>query len=213
MMKIVIFCQSIVSCWNHGNAHFLRGIARELIARGLDVTVYEPAQGWSRTNLIADQGEAPLAEAARLVPGAKIVTYDLASLDLEEALDGAAVVLVHEWTDPDLVGRLGRKRSNGGSFALLFHDTHHRAITAPHEIARFDLSGYDAVLAFGEVLRQVYQARGWGRRVFTWHEAADWPLFHPPGESDKDIDLVWIGNWGDDERDRELYEYLIEPSV
>src|SRR5438105_7880509 len=125
-MKFVIFCHSIVSCWNHGNAHFLRGIARELIGRGHAVTVHEPALGWSRTNLIADQGEAPLAEATRLVPGLNVALYDLPSLDLDEALDGAAVVIVHEWTDPDLVRRIGRRRTAGGSFTLLFHDTHHR---------------------------------------------------------------------------------------
>ena len=32
---------------------------------------------------------------------------------------------------------------------------------------------YDAVLAFGETLRRRYERLGWGRRVFTWHEAAD----------------------------------------
>jgi spore maturation protein CgeB len=33
-MRIVLFCHSLVSDWNHGNAHFLRGIAAELLARG-----------------------------------------------------------------------------------------------------------------------------------------------------------------------------------
>jgi spore maturation protein CgeB len=63
-MRYVIFCQSIASCWNHGNAHFLRGIARELLRRGHQVIVYEPADGWSRTNLARDHGEAALAEGA-----------------------------------------------------------------------------------------------------------------------------------------------------
>jgi spore maturation protein CgeB len=31
-MRVVIFCHSLVSDWNHGNAHFLRGVARELLA-------------------------------------------------------------------------------------------------------------------------------------------------------------------------------------
>ena len=30
-MKFVLFYHSFASCWNHGNAHFLRGVARELI--------------------------------------------------------------------------------------------------------------------------------------------------------------------------------------
>ena len=29
-MKFVLFCHSLVSDWNHGNAHFLRGVVREL---------------------------------------------------------------------------------------------------------------------------------------------------------------------------------------
>jgi spore maturation protein CgeB len=212
-MRFVIFCHSILSCWNHGNAHFLRGIARELIERGHQVKVYEPVDGWSRTNLIRDHGETSLAQAAALVPGLRIFSYRSHSVDIEEALEGADVVLVHEWTDADLVNRIGSQRTAGGSFVLFFHDTHHRAITAPHEIQCFDLSGYDGVLAFGEVLREVYEAHGWGRRAFTWHEAADWPLFHPKEQREKDLDLIWIGNWGDNERDRELHEYLIGPAV
>ncbi|MFL5259936.1 MAG: glycosyltransferase, partial [Hyphomicrobiales bacterium] len=102
---------------------------------------------------------------------------------------------------------------SGARFTLFFHDTHHRAVTAPHEISRFDLSGYDAVLAFGEVLREIYAAWGWGRRAHTWHEAADTALFHPLTSVEKTSDLVWIGNWGDDERDRELNEFLIEPAI
>ena len=32
-MRTVIFCHSLISDWNHGNAHFLRGIAGELQAQ------------------------------------------------------------------------------------------------------------------------------------------------------------------------------------
>ena len=35
MAKIVLFCHSLRSDWNHGNAHFLRGIATELQRAGL----------------------------------------------------------------------------------------------------------------------------------------------------------------------------------
>jgi spore maturation protein CgeB len=94
---------------------------------------------------------------------------------------------------------------------LLFHDTHHRAVTALHQISSFQLGYYDAILAFGEVLRQIYQRLGWAGRVFTWHEAADVALFQPRFHLSKDADLVWIGNWGDGERDGELQEFLVEP--
>jgi spore maturation protein CgeB len=210
-MKFVLFYHSFASCWNHGNAHFLRGIARELIRLGHAVTVLEPANGWSRTNALHDGGAAALAEASRLVEGVTLETYDLETLDLDAALDGADVVLVHEWSNPELVAEVGGRRMRGGDFVLLFHDTHHRAVTAPGELERLSLDGYDGVLAFGEVLREVYMKRGWGRRVFTWHEAADTALFHPqPGAPHHD-DLIWIGNWGDGERGEELRTFLVHP--
>ncbi|MBK5957703.1 glycosyltransferase [Rhodoplanes elegans] len=209
-MKVVIFCHSLESCWNHGNAHFLRGIARELLRAGHAVDVHEPADGWSRTNALADGGPAALAPADRLVPGVGLHRYDAAGPDLDRALDGADLVLAHEWNEPRLIAALGARRAADCRFLLFFHDTHHRAVTAPDEIGRFDLDGYDGVLAFGEVLREVYLKRGWGRRVFTWHEAADTALFRPLAR-ETDRDLVFIGNYGDGERDVELKTYLMEP--
>ena len=47
-MRIVYFTHSLVSCWNHGNAHFQRGVLRELVRRGHDVVAWEPSSGWSR---------------------------------------------------------------------------------------------------------------------------------------------------------------------
>lgn len=210
-MNFVLFYHSLASCWNHGNAHFLRGVVRELVARGHAVTLFEPAQGWSRANAIADGGAASLAEADTLVPGVEVRLYDLETLDLAQAVAGADVVMVHEWNEPELVSRVGDLRRAGHPFTLLFHDTHHRAVTAPQEISRYDLSAYDAVLVFGEVLRSVYRDNRWADAVFTWHEAADIALFKPPAERTPDLDLIWIGNWGDNERDAELREFLIEP--
>lgn len=210
-MKFVMFYHSFTSCWNHGNAHFLRGVTRELLHLGHDVTVYEPVDGWSRLNALRDGGHAALEESARLVPGVKLRPYRFGTLDLDEAVDQSDVVIAHEWNEPALIAGLGERRRAAGGFVLLFHDTHHRAVTAPDELGRFALECYDAVLAFGEVLRRVYQRLGWGRRVFTWHEAADVALFSPKPNDGKDADLVWIGNWGDGERDRELREFLLEP--
>lgn len=210
-MRVVIFCHSLLSDWNHGNAHFLRGVATELAARGHEVRAFEPADAWSLRNLLADAGEAAVEDARRAYPGLPSSPYDLRALDVDEALDGAALVLVHEWNDRELVRRLGdhRKRARG-PYVLLFHDTHHRAITAPDEMGAYDLSGYDGVLAFGEALREVYVARGWARRAFTWHEAADVRVFRPlPARPDGP--LVFVGNWGDEERTRELGEFLLEP--
>jgi spore maturation protein CgeB len=209
-MKVVFFCHAFTSCWNNGNAHFLRGVTRELARAGHSVLVCEPKDGWSRINALQDGGQAVLEETASLVPGVQSCLYG-EPLDLDEILQGAEVVVVHEWNPPALIARIGRLRVNGGKFNLLFHDTHHRAVTAPEQLAQFDLDGYDGVLAFGEVLREIYVGRGWARRAFTWHEAADIELYRPMPEIEKESDVVWIGNWGDDERSAELTEFLIEP--
>jgi spore maturation protein CgeB len=210
-MRIVIFCHSLISDWNHGNAHFLRGVASELIDRGHDVVVYEPLDSWSREQLIADAGIGVVLRYLAAFPllDSHIVDYD--ALDLEQALEGAGLVLVHEWTPPSLVERIGRHKARGGRYTLLFHDTHHRSTTDAAAMAACQLDPYDGVLAFGEVIRERYEAFGWARRAWTWHEAADTRTFRPvDAEGDRD-DLVWIGNWGDEERSAELHEYLIEP--
>lgn len=210
-MKIVLFCHSLRSDWNHGNAHFLRGVVSELAARGHRVRVLEPSDAWSAQNLAADAGEAALSAYRGVYPGLDVQTYRLDALDLDASLDGADLVLVHEWSPPELVRRVGAHRRAHRGYQLLFHDTHHRLLTAPDEIRAFDLSGFDGVLAFGEVLRERYAALGWGRRAFTWHEAADTRVFYPRPRTRRDGSLVWIGNFGDEERRRELGEFLVEP--
>ncbi len=210
-MKIVLYAHSVVSDWNNGNAHFLRGILSDLERRGHPTLVLEPEDGWSRTNLVASQGSAPLERFAACFPHLHISTYG-PGFDHQAALDGADVVIVHEWTPPDLVARIGRLRQDNGRFALLFHDTHHRGVSESASIEQLPLSDYDAVLTFGETLRHRYERLGWGRRVFTWHEAADTTVFRPLLPKGPQKDLVWIGNWGDGERARELHDFLIEPA-
>jgi spore maturation protein CgeB len=95
---------------------------------------------------------------------------------------------------------------------LLFHDTHHRAVSEPEAIRAFDLSGYDGVLAFGETLAEAYRTWGWGSRAFVWHEAADTRLFRPPERETEREGLVWIGNWGDGERGEEIEQFLLRPA-
>ncbi|MEE1655327.1 glycosyltransferase [Microvirga sp. CF3062] len=210
-MKFVYFTHSLASCWNHGNAHFLRGVLRDLIHRGHEVMAYEPRSAWSLENLLKDHGDAGLNAYRSLYPELTSTAFD-PDLDLEEALADADVVIVHEWNDPWLVAAIGKVRRQGGRFTLLFHDTHHRAVSDPNAIRQFDLNGYDDVLAFGETLAEVYRRWGWGERVHVWHEAADIRLFHPPAQEVERKGLVWIGNWGDDERSTELESFLFRPA-
>jgi spore maturation protein CgeB len=208
-VKIALFYHSLVSDWNHGNAHFLRGIATELISRRHEVIVYESRDAWSFTNLLAEQGEAPIAEFHKVYP---LLRYEqFGELDIDRALDGVELAIVHEWNARSLIGQLGEYRSRHHHLRLFFHDTHHRAVTAPEEIAEFDLCHYDGVLAYGRILRDLYIRNGWARCAWIWHEAADPRVFHPIPGIARTRDLVWIGNWGDEERASELREFLVEP--
>lgn len=210
-MKIVYFTHSLASCWNHGNAHFLRGVLRELMALGHDVAAYEPAGAWSLENLLGDHGPDGLDAYRDAYPELSSTAIDPAA-DPSPLVDDADLVIVHEWNEPALVAAIGRLRTAGARFTLLFHDTHHRAVSEPHAMRAFDLAGYDGVLAFGETLAEVYRGWGWGKRVFVWHEAADTRLFHPPEREGPRDGLVWIGNWGDGERSAELEEFLFRPA-
>jgi spore maturation protein CgeB len=211
-MKFVLFCHSLLSDWNHGNAHFLRGIVTELQARGHDVEVFEPADAWSVQNLVGDEGENALGDVLQAYPSLRITRYELSALDLDAALEGSDVVLVHEWNPHALVAAIGRHHARGGAYQLLFHDTHHRSVSEPDAMEAYDLSAYDGVLAFGEVIRERYVSLGWARRAWTWHEAADTRIFHPRGgDTVRALDLIWIGNWGDDERSQEIRDYLVDP--
>ena len=210
-MRIIFFYHSLLSDWNHGNAHFLRGVASELVRRGHQVRVYEPQNGWSHRQLLAREGTGTEVALYRCYPELRGCSrrYPPAGPDLDRVLDGADLVLVHEWTAPELVAAIGRHRRTA-SYRLLFHDTHHRSVSEPHAIAAYDLRDYDGVLAFGAVISELYQHHGWARAAWTWHEAADVHVFRPHRQPRRS-DLVWVGNWGDGERERELHSFLLDP--
>jgi spore maturation protein CgeB len=222
-MRFVMFYHSLVSDWNHGNAHFLRGIVSELLRQQHKVVVYEPQDGWSLENLLADQGHEALAAFRSAYPNLKSRFYALegAALPREviEEITRADVVIVHEWNEPALVNAVaearGDARGNARRPRLFFHDTHHRVVSEPGASHQLHLDRYDAILAFGSSLADLYRAQHPGQRVFVWHEAADTAWFYPRDAaqlpSGPSGDLVWVGNWGDDERAAELDEFLIEP--
>jgi spore maturation protein CgeB len=183
---------------------------RELINRGHNVVVCEPEDSWSLSNLIADHGTQPIEEFKQYYPNLKSVLY-IPDEALDPAiLQDADLVIVHEWNDPSLVEMIGTLKERYG-YKLLFHDTHHRAVSDSESMAKYNFDNYDGALVFGEVIKGIYQQRKWIQNVWTWHEAADTELFKPHPEVEKEGDLVWIGNWGDDERKDELQEFLIKP--
>jgi spore maturation protein CgeB len=207
-LKVRLFCHSIISDWNNGHAHFLRGIVTELIERGNDVIVFEEKDCWSLKNALRERVDV-VESFHRRFPSIRVIRYD--RLQLDSALLDADLVIVQEWCAPSLIAELSALRARDHRFILLFHDPHHRALTEPSSIEKFDLRHFDGVLAFGQVIREIYLQRGWARQAWTWHEAADTRIFHPIPSVDKDLELVWIGNWGDGERAAELLEFLIHP--
>jgi spore maturation protein CgeB len=211
------FAHSWISDWNHGNVHFLRGLARELQHLGHEVRCYEQFGSWSLTNLVdteGDRAQQAIEQFRCEFPDLDVRIYqrDSGLADaLRFELKGADIVIVHEWNDPEVVNTiLSLKREMG--FAALLHDTHHRAYTNPGELLRFQLQYFDGVLAFGEAIRRIY-VDGFGiERAWTFHEGADSGHF-APRQDERAFDLLWIGNWGDEERTRELREFLIEPAA
>ena len=216
-LNIRFFAHSWVSDWNHGNAHFLRGLVRELIAMGHHVRCYEQLGSWSLSNLVREEGKAAIEAIDQFrqeFPQLNVQFYqddnsfpEFAARELRDA----DVVVIHEWNSPNVVNSvLALKRQLG--FRALFHDTHHRAYSNPRDILRFNLQYFDGVLAFGEAIRKIY-TDGFGvERAWTFHEAADVHSFKPlPGK--RTTDVLWIGNWGDEERTRELQEFLVGPAA
>ncbi len=214
-IRFRIFAHSWISDWNHGNAHFLRGLARELMQMGHEVRCYEELGSWSLSNLVQQEGEVAaqaIEQFRREFPELDVRFYqrdDTLEPTLRLELRDADVVIIHEWTEPAVANAILDLKPQFG-FRALLHDTHHRARTNAGELLRFHLQFFDGVLAFGEAIRRIY-LDGFGMaKAWTFHEAADIRHFHPI-EAQRDIDLLWIGNWGDEERSRELTEFLIEP--
>jgi spore maturation protein CgeB len=217
-LNIALFAHSMISDWNHGNAHFLRGLMRELVRMGHRVRCYEELSSWSLTNLMKCEGERAIEaiNAFRLTYPELDIRFYKSGDDgfknfLEEELKETDVVLLHEWNDPNVVNQVLALKKKFG-FIALFHDSHHRAHTNAGQILKFHLHLVDGVLAFGEAIRRIY-VDGFGvSRAWTFHEAADIEQFYPL-QRKKEIDVIWVGNWGDEERTAELEEFLIGPAA
>ena len=226
-MHVVVFCHSLVSDWNHGSAHFLRGIVSELLADGHTVDVYEPEDGWSRRNLQLDQGEAAFVAFATRFPALHSKRYRPGGPNLDRALGGADVVLVHEWTGRGaLVAAIGAHRATQRalSAALPRHAPPRRLDLAPRgrrstsrklATPRSSSAACRRASTSGAVLighARLHLARGRGRGAGPPAVACA-ARARPRARSPAVTDLVWIGNWGDEERSAgaELEEFLLRP--
>lgn len=215
-LRIHLFAHSLVSDWSHGSAHFLRGLAASLMRLGHRVRCHEQLGAWSLVSLVRTEQERSIDaidEFRRQFRELDIHFYECKDglrEHLKSELRNADVVLIHEWNEPAAVNEVLSLKEELG-FRALFLDTHHRAYTRAGEMLKFHLHLFDGVLACGEPLRKIY-TEGFGiRRAWTFHEAADVTHFSPRTAARK-FDLVWIGNWGSEERTKELSEFLVEPT-
>ena len=219
-LAISFFVHSIRSDWNNGNAHFLRGLVRALgysdrnvTMQQHKVTVFEPEQNWSIENLFAEgeKGKTSVEQFAKTYPEVRLQLYQLNREQLRSRLLEEDIVVVHEWNPPELIEMLLALRDELG-FHVLFHDTHHRASSSPDQIKLLQVPRFDGVIAFGEALRRIYRDHFGITRVWTLHEAADTTIFYPR-DAPKVNDVVWIGNWGDNERSKEIKQFLVYPAT
>src|SRR5215472_7173299 len=108
-LRFRFFAHSWISDWNHGNAHFLRGLASELVAMGHEVRCYEEKDGWSMKNLVAEGAEVAaraFTNFRKAFPGLAVTFYSSGPAlprFLAGELADADVVVVHEWNSPEVV--------------------------------------------------------------------------------------------------------------
>ena len=75
-MRFVIFTHSLVSDWNHGNAHFLRGVATELVARGHEVAHLRTARRLEPHNLSRSTARRVERDFERAYPNLRSTFYE-----------------------------------------------------------------------------------------------------------------------------------------
>jgi spore maturation protein CgeB len=209
MTQFALFYQSIVSDWNHGNAHFLRGFMRALQARGHAATCYEQADNWSLSNLLSINPKA-VSQFRRQFPDLCFEAYDLEHVEpfLRDRLSQADVAIVNEWNDPHVISTIGRLCRELGVTAL-FHDTHYRVVLDAAYRDQLGLAQFAHILAFSPSIAERYRTLGYSN-VSVLHEAADTTVFMPLDVAPS-TDVVFVGNYGDGDRSAELEDYVFGP--
>ena len=210
MTRFALFYQSVISDWNHGNAHFLRGLMRALQARGHTTVCYEQVDNWSLSNLLQINpsaiedfsGDFPDLRFERYALDERLATW------MRERLEDADVALVHEWNDPSVIRLVGQSAAELGVRAY-FHDTHYRVVLDQTYRESLDLERYAGILAYSPSVAERYRALGYPE-VHVLHEAADTTVFAPQPVP-RTTDVVFVGNYGDGDRSGELEDYVFEP--
>ena len=103
--------------------------------------VYEPRDGWSRENLVAEHGEQRARGLPPTpIPSSQSTRYELETLDLDARSTAPTSCSCTSGTTPSSCAASASTAARRGRYRLLFHDTHHRSVTEPEEMARYDLA-------------------------------------------------------------------------
>jgi spore maturation protein CgeB len=210
--RFALFYQSVISDWNHGNAHFLRGMMRALQDRGHSCVCYEAVDNWSLSNLLSVNAHAIEDFRARF-PDLQFEPYVLDEQFerwLRARLSETDVAIVHEWNDARVVRLVGTLSRELGVRAL-FHDTHYRVVLDDEWRAQLGLDQFEGIVAYSPSVAERYRSLGF-QNVSVLHEAADTTVYAPL-DLPKTTDVVFVGNYGDGDRSDELEDFVFGPRL
>jgi spore maturation protein CgeB len=204
-MKIGFFCESVIADYNNDSIYFLRGVVNELITRGHQVVVFEKENNSALVSVTREFGKTGVTEFKRIYPHIEAVFYKTGSLsELKPLLKDCQHIFVHNSAEKDLLPALLDIKTMTGC-RLFYFDS-----SLPLFYQKNDyLTGFDAVLASGTKLKDLYLANGF-RKVFLWQEAVDTRVFQPR-KAETEGQVVLISNWTDEDRSAEIDEFLIQP--
>ena len=185
------------------------------LSLGCLVSIFEPAQGWSIDHLRDEpQGEHSIRSFHAVYPDLSVIAFDNHADADPDFLRGEPAAML-TWsscmngTRPQLAAIAAELREKLG-FRLLFHDTHHRASSSPDQIRAF---GTDGLMACSHSAKRsashLPRAIRHGTRMDAARSRRCRLCFGPLPASEKSTDVVWIGNWGDDERTAEIREFFL----
>ena len=159
-MRIVMFCHSLrLRLEPRQRAFPARRRAASCSRAATTSRVYEPRDAWSRREprrRARRRGARRLRARLSRRCAARATTSTTLDLDAgaRRRRPGARPRVERPRAGARASARTARAH---GGYRLLFHDTHHRAVTEPDEHGRATTCAhYDGVLAFGDVIRDLY---------------------------------------------------------
>ena len=212
-MRFALFYHSLISDWNHGNAHFLRGVCCGAARPG----TFGPGVRAGQRLELAQPPRGAGRRAARGFPATPIRSCAASSYEPED-LDLDSVLADRRHRDRPRMERSEARRTDRPA---------PRGCSLSPAVPRHSPScgeraaGVDGIRPVGvrrrAGLRRCSATDLPGARLgapcLDLARGGRYADFSSRRTSPREepLDLVWVGNWGDDERTRELREFLIEP--